>query len=80
METGWKLDGDVLGLAYAIPSLVVSVLQLYSLMTMNKGLDPLELGWHRKMPHWIDYYPLAPCRGGWTSCYCDIDYSIALAW
>ena len=54
------MDGDVMGLLPAIPSLVVSLIQLYLRMGVNKGLGPLALERHWKIPHWIDYYTLAP--------------------
>ena len=42
------MGGNFLGLAPAIPSLVVSVLQLHFLVDVNKGLYPLALEWHQK--------------------------------
>ena len=48
------MDGGFLGLGPATPFLVVYFLQLYFLMDLNKGLDPLALKQHCKIPHWID--------------------------
>ena len=72
------MDGNVLGLAPSIHYLLMYVIQLYLLMAVDKGLEPLALERHQKTPHWLDYYPLAPCSGGCTSCSHDLEYSIAL--
>ena len=69
-----------MGLALAIISLVVFVLQLHLLLAMNKGMNPLELERHQKMPHWFEYQPLDPFRSVRISCFHCLEYSIILSW
>ena len=61
----WALDGGVLGLAPAIPSLVVFDIWLHFLLALSKGPDLLDFGQHQKNPICLHIPLMTLAMVGW---------------